>query len=83
MIEYQSWLTGYYTLAAIGTSFNKHGRYPENPLELRSKSIESIAEKVGKTPEQMNNELLFMSLRINEANNKISRRKEELALASK
>lgn len=78
MIEYQSWLTGCYTLAAIGTAFSKHGKYPDNPLELEANKIENIAEKVGKTPEQMHGEMLMMTLRINEANSNIAKRQAEL-----
>lgn len=31
--EYQSWLTGYYTLRGTAMLFSKKNKYPDNPLE--------------------------------------------------
>lgn len=34
MIDEQAWLTNMYTQVAIGSSFSKHGKYPNTPLDV-------------------------------------------------
>lgn len=72
-IEYQSWLTGLYVYTAIGAAFGgKKGRsYPNKPFTDKSDSIEEIAKKNGKTEEELNAELLYMTLRIKEVNSRL------------
>lgn len=69
-LEYQSWLTGFYVLQAIGSAFGgKHAKsYPDKPLTDDSDSIEAIAERNGKTEEEINQELLYTSLLVAQAN---------------
>lgn len=67
-IEYAAWLNGSYVVAAIGTSFCKNISYPENPLSVRSQSIEEKAKKSGKTESELQQELLYMQLRVMQAN---------------
>lgn len=68
MIKYQSWLTGYYTLNAIGCSLSKKNKYPDNPFEEKKKSIKEIAKNNGKTEEEINQQLLYMTLKVKQAN---------------
>ena len=68
--QYVSWMTGLYVKCAIGSAFSKHGKYPENPLQ--STDIRDIAEKTGKTEEELNGEKVMMSMLVMEANAKIA-----------
>lgn len=71
-VKLQSWLTGSYFLAALGCAFDKNARYPENPLVLEENSVEKIAEKNGKTVDEINQETIMYSLMIREANERIA-----------
>lgn len=66
--EYQAWLNGLYDAWAIGTCFNKKTKYPENPLEKKSKEISEIAKKSQKSEAQIQQELLYMQLRVMQVN---------------
>ena len=45
MIEQQAWLTGQFVMAAIGASFSKKNKYPENPAVVREKNRTDITEE--------------------------------------
>lgn len=40
--EYESWLSGWYVLNAIGTAFGKHHKYPENPMKQKQVVVENM-----------------------------------------
>lgn len=40
--EYQSWLTGYYTLRGTSMLFSKKNKYPENPLSVKEVVVEDM-----------------------------------------
>lgn len=40
--EYQAWLTGYYTMYAIGTNLSRKIKYPKNPMEEDKIIIEDM-----------------------------------------
>ena len=40
--EYESWLSGWYVLNAIGTAFGKHHKYPENPMKQTQVVVEDL-----------------------------------------
>lgn len=67
LIKFQSWLNGIYLLEAIVTSMDKKHEYPENPIVEDTKKQE-IAKGNIKSEEQLNQEKLFLSLLVKEAN---------------
>ena len=69
--EYQAWLNGLYDVWAIGTCFDKKTKYPENPLEKKSKEISEVAKKSGKSEAQIQQELLYMQLRVMQVNHEL------------
>lgn len=62
--EYQSWLTGYYTMYAIGSNISRKIKYPKNPMEEERVVVEDMElteeEKII-YQEQLFNRLLLMS----------------------
>ena len=38
--EYQSWLTGYFTMNAVGTNISKKVKYPDNPLNKQEMIVD-------------------------------------------
>lgn len=48
-INYSSWLTGQYVMAAIGVFLDKRNKYPDKPFELKEKGseVQSDVEKFG------------------------------------
>lgn len=38
--EYQSWLTGYYTLRGTAMLFSKKNKYPDNPLKQEEAEVD-------------------------------------------
>lgn len=40
--EYQSWLTGFYNISAIGCSISRKIKYPKNPMEEQKIYVEDI-----------------------------------------
>lgn len=77
-IEYQSWLTGLYVMNAISCSFNKHAKYPKNPIEVNVKDTKQMAKITGKSEEELHQEEMYMALLIRQANANIAKKKEEL-----
>lgn len=78
-IEYQSWLTGAYVREAIisALSVKKKIKYPENPIEVRSKTTKEIAKKSGKSEQQIQQELAYYSLRVKQANANIAQARQD------
>lgn len=74
--EYQAWLNGLYNVWAIGTCFDKKTKYPENPLEKKSKEVSQIAKNSGKTEAQLQQELLYMQMRVMQANHELKKKEE-------
>ena len=72
-IEHQSWLTGAYVMNAAVAAFNKKTKYPENPLLENAKTIKEIAKNNNKSEEEMNQELLYMTLRVRQINAKLEK----------
>ena len=68
--EYISWLTGVYVRSAIASSFSRQNKYPDNPL--LSNDVKAIAEKTGKTEEELNGEKVLMTMLVMEANAKLT-----------
>lgn len=75
-----SWMIGAYVREAIVSSFpgKKKIKYPESPIEKRSKSTKEISKKSGKTEQELQQELMYMSLRVKQANANIAKAREEL-----
>ena len=71
--EYIAWLTGFYVRLAVAELFGgkSASKYPQKPLTDHSDSIAEIAEKNGKTEEELNAELVMATLQIREANARI------------
>lgn len=62
--EYQSWLSGYYVMHAIGCNLSRKIKYPKNPMEEERVIVENMElteeEKII-YQEQLFNRLLLMS----------------------
>lgn len=54
--------------------FNKKAKYPENPLLENTKTIKEIAKNNNKSEEEMNQELLYMTLRVRQTNARLEKR---------
>lgn len=78
-IEYQSWLTGVFVLDAIGCSFSKGRKYPDNPVIARGNRTEEIAKKTGKSEAELAQEEQYFAMRVRQANANIGmvRKKKE------
>lgn len=72
--QWQSWATGYFVQCAIGSSFSKRFKYPENPLKQKSESIKEIAKRNHKSEAELQQELQFMSRLVDQANANIEKR---------
>lgn len=66
--EFTAWLNGLYVSMAIASCFSKKCNYPENPITKKQDSLEVKAQKAGKTEEEIQQELLYMQLRVMQAN---------------
>lgn len=75
--EYQSWLTGLYVTHSIACNFNKHAKYPKNPIEADPKDTKQMAKITGKSEEEIRQEELYMDLLVRQANANIARKREE------
>lgn len=71
MEEYQAWATGLYTRFAIISALDKKVQFPENPLVTHSKDIKEIAKNSGKSEAQLQQELLYMQMRVREVNSRL------------
>ena len=76
-IEYQSWLTGMYVTHSIACAFNKHSKYPKNPIAIDAKDIKQASKVTGKSEEELRQEEMYMSLLIRQANANIAKAREE------
>ena len=59
---------------AVVAAFNKKAKYPENPLLENTKTIKEIAKNNNKSEEEMNQELLYMTLRVRQTNARLEKR---------
>lgn len=77
--EHISWMIGVYVREAIVSAFpgKKKIQYPESPLEKRNKTTKEISKKSGKTEKELQQELMYMSLRVRQANANIAKAREE------
>lgn len=69
-VEYQAWLTGYYTMYSIGCNLSKKTKYPPNPLQKESMVVadmEVAEDEKEKYTEMWMNKLLLMSSKHNRA----------------
>lgn len=78
LLEYQSWLTGMYVTHSIACNFNKHAKYPKNPIEVDTKDTKQMSKITGKSEEELHQEEMYMALLIRQANANIAKKKEEL-----
>lgn len=72
-MEYQSWLTGYYVMHAIGANFSKKCKYPKNPLEqedIVKEDIQITEDQEDFYREQFVKRLQRMEQRFNKAKEK-------------
>ena len=69
--QYTAWLTGMYVRCAIGSAFSKSGRYPDNPLTQTT--VQEVANKTGKTEEELNGEKVLMTMLVMEANAELAK----------
>lgn len=74
--EHQAWLNGVYDAWAISTCLSKKTKYPPNPLEKKSKDIKEISKKSGKSESQIQQELLYMQLRVMQVNHELNKEGE-------
>lgn len=68
--EYNAWLTGYYTMYAIGCNLSKKTKYPKNPIQKESMVVadmEVAEDEKEKYTEMWMNKLLLMSSKHNRA----------------
>lgn len=70
--EFTAWINGLYTSMAIASCFSKNCKYPENPISKKQDTIEEKAKKAGKTEEELQQELLYMQLRVMQTNYELS-----------
>lgn len=73
LIIYKSWLNGLYHTIALSSFFNKSGKYPDSPLNEKKKGLKEVAKKSGKTEAQLQQELLYMQLRVRQVNSEIEK----------
>ena len=76
-LEYHAWLTGMYVTHSIACSFNKHSKYPKNPIAVDTKDIKQVSKVTGKSEEELKQEEMYMSLLIRQANANIAKAREE------
>lgn len=74
--EYQAWLTGYYTMYAIGTNFSKKIKYPKNPMQEEQVVVEDM-EITEEEADHYREEFVKRLLRMEDRFNK-SKEKEEV-----
>lgn len=74
-----SWMIGAYVREAIVSAFpgKKKIKYPKSPIETRNESTKEIAKKSGKTEQELQQELMYMTLRVRQANANIAKAREE------
>lgn len=71
IMKMQSWMTGMYVMAAIGSTFGK-SKYPENPLEKEAREIGTIARNTGLSEEELSQKLMMANLMVQQANAKLA-----------
>lgn len=68
----QAWQNGIYVLAALSSSFGKR-RYPPNPAEEELNSVSAIAERTGRSEDEVAQEIRLITLQVQAANSRISK----------
>lgn len=69
LVKFQAWLSGLYVKAAVAGCFDSSVEYPENPVgDEREKTVGEIAEEVGKTEEELNQEMVYATMLVQQAN---------------
>lgn len=67
-----------YVSYSISCNFNKHAKYPKNPIQIDTKDTKQMAKVTGKSEEELHQEEMYMALLIRQANANIAKKKEEL-----
>lgn len=67
-----------YVSYSISCNFNKHAKYPKNPIQIDAKDTKQMAKVTGKSEEELRQEEMYMALLIRQANANIAKKKEEL-----
>lgn len=66
-----------YISHSIACSFNKHAKYPKNPIQIDTKDTKQMAKVTGKSEEELRQEEIYMSLLVRQANANIAKAREE------
>lgn len=66
--HWQAWATGYFVKCAIGSSFSRKVKYPENPMKEKSASIKEIAKRNKKSEAEIQQNLMLMTRLVEQAN---------------
>lgn len=69
-IQFRAWLSGLYVKCAVASALSSKNKYPENPL--LSTNLSDLAERTGKTEEELNGEKVMMTMLVMEANAKLA-----------
>ena len=77
-LQFHAWQTGEYVMAAIAATFSKHTKYPQNPLKKKTESVHEIAKKNKKSEAEIQQNLMYMSMRVRQANANIEQKRKEL-----
>ena len=77
-LQFHAWQTGEYVMAAIAATFSKHTKYPQNPLKKKTESVHEIAMKYKKSEAEIQQNLMYMSMRVRQANANIEQKRKEL-----
>lgn len=67
-----------YVSYSISCNFNKHAKYPKNPIQIDTKDTKQMSKITGKSEEELHQEEMYMALLIRQANANIAKKKEEL-----
>ena len=76
-MQWHSWQTGQYVLAAIGTAFSKRCKYPPNPIAKKEESVKEIAKRTNKSEAEIQQNLMYMSMRVRQANANLEQKRKE------
>lgn len=67
-----------YVSYSIACNFNKHAKYPKNPIQIDTKDTKQMAKITGKSEEELHQEEVYMSLLIRQANANIAKKRESV-----
>lgn len=73
-MELYGWMFGLYNKSAIVSSLDNKAKYPKNPIEERSNTVQEIAKKNGMTQEEIQQNLKYISMRVKEVNTRLEKR---------